>query len=342
MYPERSFDYDDAERAADLVREKMKERGLNPDNVQEGMTLGSGLGSFADKQMPGALEIPYGEIYERLNRVVNRRPIQFSDEAVPGHAKKLVVGPLNGDAESDLVIGQSGREHLYEEGISPQRATFWLRVMQIMKAKAWIGSNASGAVTPQTLTPPTIMLVEGHRDRTNDNSLFKGHHDERFGPRFPHLSDLYSQGMVELFAQIAQSKEIEVARGLYFREAGPHYEQTSDVYDMRTVLEGIFRQAKLQVGEWRYQGPVAGSVGMSSSYEALVAQHASQSEKHPAFVHGRALLSAVTNYSASLGPNGFVIPSNHAEVGENARCIEDNFARLVIGGIHELRKTYSQ
>jgi len=340
MYPERSFDYDDAARAADFVCDRMLEQGLNPDNIQEGMTLGSGLGSFADQQMPDALAIPYSEIYERLNRVANRPPIQFSDKAVPGHAKKLVVGPLKGDSESEIVIGQSGREHLYERGISPQRATFWLRVMQLMKAKAWIGSNASGAITPHTLMPPTIMLVEGHQDPTNDNSLFKGEHDDRFGPQFPHLFNLYNRELLDLFDKVATEEGIEVARGLYWRVAGPNYEQTSDVYHMRAVLEVIFAQAQKQEAEWVYQGPVVGAVGMSSTYEALVVQHASQSSSHSAFLHGSALLSAVTNYSASLGPNGFVVPSNHEEVGENAARIEAQFARLVIGRIRGLRKAY--
>ena len=335
---ETRFDYDDAARTAEHIRGRLKEEEREEGSIREGLTLGSGLGGFVADHMSrdeAPLEIPFEEIFALLNRVEGRPTIEIPEHKVPGHAQRLIIGHLTGTNENDLILAQSGREHPYE-GVSLKRSTFWLRVMQLLQAEAWIGSNASGVLTPDTLTPPAIVLVESALDMGNDNPLY-GPNDDRFGPRFPHQSDLYSAAALADFEAAAKAHGISIQKGMYVRLPGPEYENPETVYRLRGVLRNVWEEAGMNPDETRFRGPVIGVVGMSSTYEALVAKHASQSTKHPAFTRGISLLSATTNYSGSVGPKGFVGPSNHDEVKREALGVQENFGRLVREGMIRMR-----
>lgn len=336
MQEVQRFDYDDAARARDYVADRLRERGLDPNRIQEGLTLGSGLGNFPLDHMglkdgggeSSPLTIPFATVFQHLNEVEGRPPISIPEEGVKGHARQLIIGPLDGAGE-DLIVAQAGREHPYE-GISLRRATFWLRVMQLFGTKLWVGSNASGIVTPDTLTVPSLMLVESSLDEADFAGPLVGLNDERFGPRFPHHSDRFSPTLLEAFQRSADHLGLgRLPQGMYVRSMGPHYESPEQVYDLRARLRRIWEEAAAQPGESRFRGGVTGVVGMSSTYEIDVTQHASQSSRFPAFRRGRGLVSVSTNYSASLGPNGIEAPSNHDEVTQNARTVEERFGQLV-------------
>ena len=340
------FDYDDTARTRDFILGKLREQGRSEGKVREGVTIGSGLGGFAvdhmgasTKETPhpenGPVEISYQEIFRMLNRVEGRTPIELLKDHVPGHAQKLIIGNLMETPEDDLVMAQSGREHPYQ-GVDLKRATFWIRVMQLMKAEAWIGSNASGILTPNTLRAPSILLVDSTLDLTSQTPLL-GVNDERFGPHFPHKSDLYTASRIDAFEEAARQLGIQVNRGTYLRAMGPDYESPEQVYLFRNMLRALWEEAGAQPGENRFKGEVTGAVGMSSTYEALAARHAQLSQKNPAFENGLSLLSVATNYSASAGPNGFVKPSNHEEVKQEAAAVQKDFGLLVREGILRTR-----
>lgn len=310
------FGYDNIRYAADIVGQRLKDHGMNPEDIQSGVILGSGLGSFAKKKMnalnannpSGPLSIPFNEVWDQIGA-------PKMDHSVLGHDKKIIIGPIARDNEKNLVFAQSGREHPYE-GISTKRATFWIRIMQVFGVKRLIGSNAAGVLTPDTLSPRDIMLVEGSLDNGGDNPLIGINHDS-LGPRFPHLTDVYTQIFRDLILSIAHNMEIKLKKGIYIREPGPNYESPERVYDLRERVENIHRKARHEKGEKRFKTSLpVGTVGMSSTYEALVAQHAKQSKSYPAFQQGVAYFSGATNYAASLGPNGLEAPCFHEEVVE--------------------------
>ena len=326
-----AYGYDDARRATDIVTDKLREAGVEPEQVNVGVILGSGLGGFANNQLTSAVEIPYNEIFRELERP------EISG-GVKGHAKKLVIGQLDGAEE--FVIAQAGREHLYED-VDPKRATFWLRIMQLLGVKTLIGSNAAGIVTPHTLNPGDVMTVMDDIDDTGISAL-TGPNDERFGERFPHRADYYPQHVRELIQAVAREQHDgwEIKDGIYFRKPGPSYESPAQVYEMRARLEGIHLQGRNQPGDtkrWQTLGEV-GTVGMSSTYEREVARHAELSETHPAFKQGVGYLSVATNYSASLGSKGIEVPSNPSELTEKAGSIQDRVGALVANVIREFEK----
>jgi len=323
--------YDQVAKGLDLVTDRVKREGLDPNNIREGVILGSGLGEFVEAEMEeGSVKIPFDDVLMEMEMPGVART------GVPGHARELAIGPLKGTSTDRLVIAQAGREHPYE-GVSTQRATVWLRIMQLLKVQSLIGSNAAGIVTPDTLKVLSLMLVKGDKDFTGGmDSPLLGPNDDRFGPRFPHMSDQYPAETRRILRIAAAELGIEMKEGIYGRVKGPRYEPRTLVYEFRKLLHDMYSQGRLQPGEDGFRESPVGVFGMSSTYEAEVAQHASQSKIHPAFKH-RAWISTATNYSASLGEDGIKPPNDHDEVKENAKVVQDMFQRLVRRALLNMR-----
>ena len=260
-------------------------------------------------------------------------------QSIPGHSKQLVVGPMEG--LEGLVVAQAGREHLYED-VNPARAVFWLRVMQLLGVETLLASNAAGIVTANTLSVGDIMTVMGDRGADRDVAL-KGPNDENFGPRFPHKAYNYPRDVRRLIQTTARDLGLKAVDGIYTRFPGPGYELPSDVCEMRVLLRRIWEEGALDPATSEdYKGLPVGTVGMSSNYEMAVAAHASLSNKFPAFRQAQGLISVPTNYSASMGPQGFLEPSNHEEVAEAAGAIQEQMGELgrrVIVQFEKARKT---
>lgn len=340
--PSERFGYDDASAARDLIARELQTAGFDADHVKDGVVLGSGLGTFTKDHMEadrdsadGPVTIPFHRIFEALD-------IPPAGTGVQGHAHELVIGPLSGTGDSRLVIAQSGREHPYE-GVPMKRSVFWLRVMQLLGVQTLFGSNAAGIVTPRTLEVPSLMLVNSDIDGGGDNPLV-GPNDIRFGERFQHMNDKYPKASRDLVKIVASKLDIPLAEGMLFREMGPNYESPETILRLRGVLRTIWAEAQDQRGEDRFKyssiGDPTGMVGMSSTFEHTVAQHATYSKAHPAFHKGRAHVSVATNYAAAMGPDGFVPPPSHEEVkaAANEATLRDQFGRLVRETILEWRK----
>lgn len=204
--------------------------------------------------------------------------------------------------------------------------------MQLLGVDTLLASNASGILTPGNLQPTDLVLVTADQDfAANVDSPLMGPNDERFGPRFPHMGDLYTGSTIALAREQALKNGIPLREGMYMRVKGPTYERAEDVYRLRSELEAIWGMGAHQQGETRFTGVPTGVVGMSTTYEMAVAQHASQSEALPAFKGGKGAISVATNYAAALGIDGLAAFPSHEEVKENAVKVEVNFGKLVRG-----------
>ncbi|MBI4232603.1 purine-nucleoside phosphorylase [Candidatus Peregrinibacteria bacterium] len=315
------FGYDDASRARDLLGERLRSDGLELDNVGQMVVLGSGLGYFPEDHMEqGATTVPFKEVYDTLG-------IEGEVGELEGHDRKLIMGPLKGDSEQRLVLAEAGREHPYE-GVTTGRATFWLRVAQLMgEVKDLVGSNAAGILTPDTLNLEDIMLINGDIDLGSDSPL-RGLNDERFGPRFPNRANYYPADVRKLVRTVAARLGMDLKEGTYVRVPGPNYESADDVRRFRAIVKGMWKDGAAD-GDERYvdRAPVAG-VGMSTTYEEMVAEHALQSQAHPAFAH-RAWLSVQTNHAAGLGAPPNTPDLDHGHVKSVAERVRVPFGRLV-------------
>src|SRR5262249_15016251 len=136
------------------------------------VVLGSGLGDFTTA-LNGSVTIPYGDIPH------------WPASAVIGHAGTLVVGTLRGKRGA----APSARAHFYE-GHPLQVSTFGTRVLGLLGVRTLILTNAAGGVNVQ-FKPGTLMVIDDHINMMGSNPLV-GPNEDRFGVRFPDMTEIYS------------------------------------------------------------------------------------------------------------------------------------------------------
>ena len=270
--------YERAEHAARIIRSRTK---LEP---RIAIVLGSGLGGFADE-----FEEPVGIPYEEIPG--------FARSTAQGHAGRLIVGKI----DDVPVVAMQGRVHYYE-GYSLEQVTFPIRTFKLLGVKTLILTNASGGINVQ-LNQGGLMVISDHLNMMGDNPL-RGPNDERFGPRFPDMSAVYSAELQEIVVEEAKAIGVELRRGIYGALSGPSYETPSEIHLLRNLG--------------------ADAVGMSTVPEAIVARHMDLE------VLG---ISCITNMAAGIGDE----PINHDEVMATGNRVRDVFALLlqkVVGRIH--------
>ena len=96
------------------------------------------------------------------------------------------------------------------------------------------------------------MLMDDHINLMGSNPLV-GANDDRFGPRFPDMTEVYSKRLRQLAGDAARAHGLEVAHGVYAALHGPSYETPAEIRYLRTIG--------------------ADAVGMSTAPEAIVARH---------------------------------------------------------------------
>jgi len=217
------------DEAGSFLKEKTK---ITP---EVGIILGTGLGALAEEIEQEAV-IPYDQIPH------------FPVSTVESHAGRLIFGKI----ASKLVMAMQGRFHYYE-GYSMQQISFPVRVMKQMGADTLLVSNACGGMNP-LYTPGDIMIIDDHINLFGDNPLI-GVNDESFGPRFPDMSEPYTNELILLAEQIALEEKIKIQKGVYVAVSGPCLETRAEYRFLRAIGADV--------------------VGMSTIPEVIVAVHSS-------------------------------------------------------------------
>jgi purine-nucleoside phosphorylase len=262
--------YERAEHATRIIRSRIS---VEP---RIAVVLGSGLGGFAD-DFQEAVAIPYEDIPG------------FVRSTAAGHAGRLVVGKV----DSVPVLAMQGRVHYYE-GYSLEEVTFPVRTFGLLGIKTLILTNAAGGINVQ-LTQGALMVLSDHLNLMGVNPL-RGPNDERFGPRFPDMSAVYSADLQELVVEEAKAINVEVRRGIYCALSGPSYETPGEIHLLRNLG--------------------ADAVGMSTVPEAIVARHMGLE------VLG---ISCITNMAAGISDE----PINHEEVMATGDAVRETFTELL-------------
>jgi purine-nucleoside phosphorylase len=144
--------------------------------------------------------------------------------------------------------------------------------------------------------------MDDHINLMGSNPLV-GPNDERFGPRFPDMSEVYSTRLRQLAGDAARARGLALAHGVYAALHGPSYETPAEIRYLRTIG--------------------ADAVGMSTAPEAIVARHMGVD------VLG---ISCITNMAAGVLPQPLV----HDEVMEVARRVRGEFCALLEGIVERL------
>jgi purine-nucleoside phosphorylase len=269
--------YDQVSEAADAIRARI------PEVPRIAIVLGSGLGAFADS-LDDAETMPYGELpHWPASRVI-------------GHAGKLVVGKARGKTIAAL----AGRSHLYE-GHDPGRVAFAVRALGVLGVTSLILTNAAGGVNTG-FAQGALMVIDDHINLTGHNPLV-GENDERFGVRFPDMTEVYSARLRGVADRAGRAIGVTLPHGVYAALMGPSYETPAEIRYLRTIG--------------------ADAVGMSTVPEAIAARQMKID------VLG---ISCITNMAAGVLPR----PLDHAEVMETAARVRGQFIALLEGIIGQL------
>jgi len=250
---------------------------------QIAIVLGSGLGDFADT-LGESVVTPYDALPH------------WPASKVVGHAGRLVIGNVRGKRVAAL----GGRAHFYE-GHDLATVVFATRVMGRLGVKQIILTNAAGGINTG-FGQGALMVIDDHINLLGSNPLV-GPNDERFGQRFPDMSEVYSRRLRAVADEAARVRGVAVSHGVYVAVHGPSYETPAEIRAFRTMG--------------------ADAVGMSTVPEAIAARHMGME------VLG---ISCITNMAAGVLPQ----PLDHNEVMETARRVRGSFISLIEAIIERL------
>jgi purine-nucleoside phosphorylase len=176
---------------------------------ETGLILGSGLGALSEG-MKDAVTIPYSAIP------------WFPKSSLAGHADCLILGTLEGRP----AVVMSGRFHYYE-GFTMKEVAYPVYVLKLLGVKNLIITNSCGGINPD-FKPGDLMLIRDFINTVADNSLI-GENDERFGPRFPDMSEPYDNQLCRLAEACADAEGIACREGVYALFSGPCYETAAEI-----------------------------------------------------------------------------------------------------------------
>jgi purine-nucleoside phosphorylase len=194
----------------------------------------------------------------------------------------------------------SGRVHAYE-GQPLSTVTFAVRVLGRLGVPALILTNAAGGINTR-FEQGALMLIDDHINFMGSNPLI-GPNDDRFGVRFPDMTEVYSRRLRDVALAAGQAAGVSLEHGVYVAVHGPSYETPAEIRAFRTLG--------------------ADAVGMSTVPEAIVARHMGIE------VLG---ISCITNMAAGVLP----APLHHDEVMETARRVRGQFIALLEATIERI------
>ena len=179
------------------------------------------------------------------------------------------------------MLALSGRVHHYE-GHDMQTVTFAMRALGRLGVPRVILTNAAGGISPNC-SRGALMVIDDHINLMGNNPLV-GPNDERFGLRFPDMTNVYSPRLREHRRRGRDGASASpIQHGVYIAVLGPSYETPAEIRAFRTLG--------------------ADAVGMSTAPEAIVGpSHGHRGARH--LVHHQRRGRRLSRAAASFGSDG--------------------------------------
>jgi len=266
-----SHTYAEYEKSAQSIRSRIR---IRPEIA---IILGSGLGRLAERIEDVAV-LPYGEI--------DGFPVSTNK----AHAGKLYAGRLAGRE----VCALSGRFHSYE-GYGLADTAYPVRVMKLLGVKTLITTNAAGGVR-RDLNPGDLMLIADHINLSGRSPL-TGKNLDKFGPRFPDMTDAYTLRLRDIAHAAAERAGVPLYKGVYAFMPGPQYETAAEIRMLAALG--------------------ADAAGMSTVPEVITAAHCGME---------CLCISCITNMAAGIADG----PLSDADVVETAGRAGEAFIKLML------------
>ncbi len=254
-----------------------------PNRPKIAIILGSGLGDLVD-EISNKKAIKYENIPN------------FPTVSVVGHSGELLFGTINGIE----VVAMAGRFHFYE-GYDMKEVSYPLYVFKQMGIETVIVSNACGGINAD-FKPGTLMIIDDFINLMGQNPLF-GNNDERFGPRFPDMTEPYSARLIGYAEESAKELGIELKKGIYAGFPGPYYETRAEIQ----MIKGFGADA----------------VGMSTVPETIAANYLGME------VLG---ISCITNMATGIQKK----KHSHTEVVKQAKMAGVRFVKIIKSVIEKI------
>ncbi|XP_069510868.1 purine nucleoside phosphorylase-like isoform X3 [Ambystoma mexicanum] len=208
------YDYEDYQEAADWLLAHTDQR------PRIAIVCGSGLGPLGNT-LEDQTVFPYQDIPH------------FPKSTVAGHAGRLVFGTLRGKS----CVCMQGRYHFYE-GHSSSTVVFPIRVFSLLGVESLIVTNAAGGLN-EKYNVGDLMLIKDHINLPGlaGEHPLRGTNDERFGVRFPCVSDAYDKDLHDLALECAQELGYKdfIREGVYCMVGGPSYETIAECCLLRAL-----------------------------------------------------------------------------------------------------------
>jgi len=266
------------EEIVDFIRSKTD---ITP---QIGIICGSGLGGLSDL-LTDTVVVNYADIPG------------WPVPTVKGHIGELVFGFMH---DSVKVVCMRGRFHGYE-GHEYHTLGLGVRVMKLLGIQILVVTNAAGGIN-KNFRVGDMMIINDHVSFPcmSGNNPLVGPNDDKFGTRFPPMSDAYDENLIahmhNCAAELGFTKIMH--EGQYTQVSGPNYESRGEIKMLRMMG--------------------ADAVGMSTIPEVMVARHCGLKVL---------ALSMITNIAVLPGDNA--PPANHKEVIEVVSMRTNDMQNLV-------------
>ena len=261
----------DYQTAADYIRGKIG--NINP---KIAIILGSGLGVLT-------------EDFENLIKIKYQDIPGFPVSTVAGHAGELLIGTIDGIP----VLAMNGRFHYYE-GYEVAHTAYPIRVFSLLGIEDIILTNAAGGINTD-IEQGSLMIINDHLSFFAE-SVLRGKNEDKFGVRFPDMSEVYSKELIEKLRPIMLEKMGRCYEGVYAYMKGPCYETPAEIRALRILG--------------------ADAVGMSTVPEAITARHCGINV---------IAVSCITNMAAGIIKKEL----SHEEVKETAQRVEKKFVETI-------------
>ena len=175
-----------------------------------------------------------------------------------------------------------------------RQLSFPIYVLKQLGVEKIVVTNACGGINPD-FNPGDLMLITDHINFAGNNPLI-GANDERFGPRFPDMTEVYDRTLNDLARRVAASLSIPLREGVYAFFTGPCYETAAEIR--------------------AYHILGADAIGMSTVPETTVANYLGM----------RVLgIACITNMATGIART----PHSHEEVLAIANASSKRFCRLL-------------
>lgn len=196
------------------------------------VVLGSGLGGYG-RTLERSQALPYAELGFPIPQAIGHGGTAYSAQF--GNHQVLLL---------------AGRVHAYE-GLGMEAVTFPVRAAILAGARQVVLTNAAGGCGDD-ISPGDLVLMTDHLNMSGISPLL-GMNDERLGPRFPDMTDVYTPELRAKAHAAAAAVGQKLKEAIYFWWHGPMFETPAEVRMARMLGAGL--------------------VGMSTVPEATAARH---------------------------------------------------------------------